>query len=304
MGQADIEQNEQQAIDAFLDALWMERGLRQNTLNAYGADLRGLARWLGQRGRGLLGASRAELQGYLADRVAAGVRTRSIRRLLTTLKRFYRFQVRSGRLQEDPSARIDSPRIGRPLPDSLSERQIEDLLAAPDTDSARGLRDRAMLELMYACGLRVSELVELSATALNRNHGVLRITGKGGKERLIPVGQQALDWIEQYLREARPRLLHGKGGCDALFVTNRGGPMTRQAFWYLVKRHARAVGIEQPLSPHTLRHAFATHLLNHGADLRAVQMLLGHSDLSTTQIYTHVARARLQELHAAHHPRG
>lgn len=304
MAETELEQHEQQTIDTFLDALWMERGLRANTLAAYGADLRGLARWLRLRERDLLGAGRAELQAYLADRVAGGVRTRSIRRLLTTLKRFYRFQVRSGRLQEDPSARIDSPKIGRPLPDSLSERQIDGLLAAPDTSSARGLRDRAMLELMYACGLRVSELVNLSATALNRSHGVLRITGKGGKERLIPVGQQALDWIEQYLQESRPRLLRGRGGCDALFVTERGGPMTRQAFWYLVRRHARAVGIEQPLSPHTLRHAFATHLLNHGADLRAVQMLLGHSDLSTTQIYTHVARARLQELHTAHHPRG
>ena len=304
MAQSEPQQREQQTIDAFLDALWMERGLRANTLAAYGADLRGLARWLAQRDRDLLGAGRAELQAYLADRVAAGVRTRSIRRLLTTLRRFYRYQVRCGRLRDDPSARIDSPKIGRPLPDSLTERQIEDLLDAPDTDTARGLRDRAMLELMYACGLRVSELVNLSATALNRSHGVLRITGKGGRERLIPVGQQALEWIERYVREARPRLLERSGSCDALFVTGRGGPMTRQAFWHLVRRHARAVGIEQHLSPHTLRHAFATHLLNHGADLRAVQMLLGHSDLSTTQIYTHVARARLQELHAAHHPRG
>ena len=304
MAAPELQAHDAQTIDAFLDALWMERGLKANTLSAYGADLRGLARWLGPRGHDLLGAGRAELQGYLADRVGAGVRMRSIRRLLTTFRRFYRYQVRVGRLQEDPSARIDSPKIGRPLPDSLSESQIEALLRSPDTDSDRGLRDRAMLELMYACGLRVSELVHLPAGALHRSHGVLRITGKGGKERLIPVGQQALDWIERYVEESRPRLLRGRGPCEALFVTVRGGGMTRQAFWYLVKRYARAVGIEQPLSPHTLRHAFATHLLNHGADLRAVQMLLGHSDLSTTQIYTHVARARLQELHAAHHPRG
>ncbi len=304
MTETELREQDRQSIDAFLDALWMERGLRANTLEAYGSDLRGLARWLARRGRNLAGAERADLQAYLADRVSAGLRMRSIRRLLTSLKRFYRFQVRSGRLAEDPSARIDTPKIGRPLPDSLSEDQIEALFASPDTDTARGLRDRAMLELMYACGLRVSELVNLSAASLNRSHGVLRITGKGGRERLIPVGQQALDWIERYLVESRPRLLERKGACDALFVTERGGAMTRQAFWHLVKRHARVVGIEQPLSPHTLRHAFATHLLNHGADLRAVQMLLGHSDLSTTQIYTHVARARLHEVHGAHHPRG
>lgn len=304
MTETELQARDQQTIEAFLDTLWMERGLRANTLSAYGSDLRGLARWLEQRERDLLGADRTDLQAYLADRVGAGLRMRSIRRLLTSLKRFYRHQVRTGRLHEDPSARIDTPKIGRPLPDSLSESQIEALLCSPDTDTARGLRDRAMLELMYACGLRVSELVQLSAAALNRSHGVLRITGKGGRERLIPVGQQALDWIERYLVESRPRLLVRKGPCDALFVTERGGAMTRQAFWHLVKRHARAVGIEQPLSPHTLRHAFATHLLNHGADLRAVQMLLGHSDLSTTQIYTHVARARLQEVHGAHHPRG
>lgn len=304
MAEAELQERDRQTIDAFLDALWMERGLRANTLEAYGSDLRALARWLAQRDNDLLAARRSDLQAYLADRVGAGLRMRSIRRLLTSLKRFYRYQIRAGRLHEDPSARIDTPRLGRPLPDSLSERQIEDLLDAPDTDTPRGLRDRAMLELMYACGLRVSELVNLSATALNRTHGVLRITGKGGRERLVPVGQQALDWIERYLAESRPRLLERKGPCDALFVTERGGAMTRQAFWHLIKRHARAVGIEQPLSPHTLRHAFATHLLNHGADLRAVQMLLGHSDLSTTQIYTHVARARLQEVHSAHHPRG
>lgn len=304
MSTTEVPETDQQAIDTFLDALWMERGLRANTLSAYRTDLASFARWLSARGTDLLSAGRGDLQRYLADRVGAGIRMRSIRRLLTTLKRFYRYQVRAGRLREDPSARIESPRVGRSLPDSLSEQQIDALLEAPDTDTALGLRDRAMLELMYACGLRVSELVDLPVASLNRSHGVLRITGKGGKERLVPVGQQALDWITRYLDEARPGLLKGTGPCDELFVTARGAAMTRQAFWYLVKRHAARVGIETHLSPHTLRHAFATHLLNHGADLRAVQMLLGHSDLSTTQIYTHVARARLQELHAAHHPRG
>jgi len=291
-------------IDRFLDTLWMERGLRPNTLTAYGNDLRALSRWLAARDRDLMRASRSDLQGCLADRVQAGIRLRSIRRLLSSVKRFYRHQVRVGNLVEDPSARIDTPKLGRPLPDSLSETEVDALLDAPDTNTPRGLRDRAMLETLYACGLRVSELVGLESGALNRTHGVVRLVGKGGKERLVPVGEQALDWIDRYLREARSELLRGRAGTDALFVTERGGPMTRQAFWYIVKRYARAVGIERPLSPHTLRHAFATHLLNHGADLRVVQMLLGHSDLSTTQIYTHVARARLQELHARHHPRG
>lgn len=291
-------------IDAFLDALWTERGLRPNTLSAYRNDLRGFARWLAERDTGLLQARREHLQAYLGERVAAGTQLRSVRRLLSTLKRFYRQQVHVGTLHDDPSARIDTPKLGRPLPDTLSESEVERLLGAPDTDSARGLRDRAMLELLYACGLRVSELVGLEAGSLNRTHGVVRLTGKGGKERLVPVGEEALDWIRRYLDEARPELLHGRGMSEALFVTDRGGPMTRQAFWYNVKRYARVAAIERPLSPHTLRHAFATHLLNHGADLRAVQMLLGHSDLSTTQIYTHVARARLRELHARHHPRG
>ncbi len=291
-------------IERFVDVLWMERGLRANTLSAYATDLRGLARWLAGRRRSLLQARREDLQGYLADRVAAGMRLRSIRRKLTTIKRFYQYQARVGALQGDPSARIETPRLGRPLPDTLSESEVEALIRAPDTATARGLRDRAMLELIYACGLRVSELVGLTAGSLNRAHGVVRLIGKGGRERLVPVGEQALDWIERYLDQARPDLLHGQGTAEALFVTTRGAGMTRQAFWYMVKRYARAVGIERPLSPHTLRHAFATHLLNHGADLRVVQMLLGHSDLSTTQIYTHVARARLQELHARHHPRG
>lgn len=291
-------------IDRFLDALWMELGLSTNTLRAYGNDLRGLSTWLAARDRELLQARREDIQRYLSERLSAGMRLRSARRLLSTVKRFYRFQVRAGRLAEDPSARIDGPRVGRPLPDSLAEAEVEALLAAPDTDTDRGLRDRAMLELMYASGLRVSELVGLRSDTLSRTHGVLRLRGKGGRERVVPVGEHALGWIERYIDEARPGLLAHKEPSEYLFVTARGGPMTRQAFWYVVKHHARRVGIERPLSPHTLRHAFATHLLNHGADLRAVQMLLGHSDLSTTQIYTHVARARLQDIHAHHHPRG
>jgi integrase/recombinase XerD len=291
-------------IDAFLDGLWMQRGLSANTLRAYRTDLRQVAAWLARRDRDLLRARRQDLQAYVAERVGQGMRWRSVRRVLSTLKRFYRFQVRAGWLTEDPSALIETPRMRRPLPASLSESEVEALLAAPDTDTDRGLRDRAMLELMYASGLRVSELVGLATGALNRAHGVLRLHGKGHKERLVPVGEEALDWVRAYLDQARPALLKGKGMPEALFVTARGGAMTRQAFWYIVKRYAQRVGIERPLSPHTLRHAFATHLLNHGADLRAVQMLLGHSDLSTTQIYTHVARARLQALHARHHPRG
>ncbi len=291
-------------IEGFLDALWMERGLSRNTLSAYGTDLRGLAAWLAAHRRGLMDARREDLQRYIADRIAAGTRWRSARRMLSTVKRFYRFQVRSGRLAEDPSARIDTPSLGRPLPALLSESEVEALLAGPDTTTDRGLRDRAMLELLYASGLRVSELVGLTTGALNRTHAVVRLRGKGGKERLVPVGEEALDWVGRYLTSARPALLKGNDLADELFVTNRGRGMTRQAFWYIVKRYARQVGIERPLSPHTLRHAFATHLLNHGADLRALQMLLGHSDLSTTQIYTHVAQARLQEVHARHHPRG
>lgn len=291
-------------IDRFLDALWMERGLRSNTLGAYGSDLRALAQWLTARERNLLQARRQDLQDYLADRFAAGMRPRSLRRKLTTIKRFYQFQVRTGALRADPSARIETPRVGRPLPASLSEAEVEALLAAPDPTTHRGLRDRAMLELLYSSGLRVSELVTLTMGVLSRTHGVVRLSGKGGKERLVPIGEEALDWIERYIEQARPELLRGHALTEELFVTTRGAGMTRQAFWYIVKRYARAVDIERSLSPHTLRHAFATHLLNHGADLRVVQMLLGHSDLSTTQIYTHVARARLQELHGYHHPRG
>ncbi|OBS10421.1 site-specific tyrosine recombinase XerD [Acidihalobacter prosperus] len=291
-------------IEAFLDALWAERGLSDHTLTAYRHDLEGLARALDRQGLGLLQARREHLLDYLSSRLAAGGSPRSSARLLSTLRRFYRQMQRDGRIAGDPTAEIDPPRLGRPLPDALSEADVEHLLAAPAVSTPEGLRDRAMLELLYATGLRVSELVGLVESRLNLRHGVVRVIGKGSRERLVPVGDEASAWVERYLAEARPELMKGHGVSTALFVTRRGGPMTRQAFWYLIRRHARHAGIDKHLSPHTLRHAFATHLLNHGADLRVVQMLLGHSDLSTTQIYTHVAKARLQALHAAHHPRG
>lgn len=302
---ADRADRENALIDAFCDALWMERGLRPNTLQAYATDLRGFSRWLtAERDKGLLDAQRGDIQSWFAERIAGGTRMRSLRRLLSTLRSFYQHQVRQGVLQADPTTLIDSPRVGRRLPEGLSEAEVESLLQAPDVSIPRGMRDRAMLELLYASGLRVSELVGLRIDQVNRTHGVVRLYGKGGKERIVPIGESALDWLCRYLEEARPRLIEGHGMANALFVTARGGAMTRQAFWHAVKRYAREAGIRATLSPHTLRHAFATHLLNHGADLRVVQMLLGHSDLSTTQIYTHVARARLQELHARHHPRG
>ena len=295
---------DQAEIELFLDAMWMERGLSANTLSAYRNDLQGLAHWLRNvHHRSLAEANREHLLAYLAERIEAGARPRSSSRLLSSVHGFYRYLVREGRLTEDPSARIDAPRIARSIPRSLTESEVEMLLSAPDTDTPLGLRDRSMLELMYASGLRVSELVKLRIGQLNMRQGVVRITGKGGKERLIPLGEEALAWLDHYLIEGRPSLIHGHQS-DDLYVTHRGGGMTRQAFWHLIKRHARSAGVTTELSPHTLRHAFATHLLNHGADLRVVQMLLGHSDLSTTQIYTHIARARLQDLHSRHHPRG
>ncbi len=291
-------------LERFLDALWMERGLSAHTLAAYRADLQGLARWLAGEGRpGLAEARRTDLLAYLARRVAGGASPRSSARLVSSLRRFYQYLVREGLREEDPSARIEAPRLGRPLPHSLTEAEVEALLDAPDVESTLGLRDRAMLELLYATGLRVSELVALPLTRLNLRQGVVQVSGKGGKERIVPLGEEAAHWLQRYLDEARPALLRGRSS-EVLFVTARGGGMTRQGFWHLIKGHARRAGITRPLSPHTLRHAFATHLLNHGADLRVLQLLLGHSDLSTTQIYTHVARERLKALHAAHHPRG
>ncbi len=295
--------DELQVIERFADALWMERGLSENTLAAYRNDLSGLAGWLTGAGRQLLTAHREDLLAYLSQRVADGARPRTTARLLSSIRRFYRYQVREGRLQDDPSVRIDTSRIGRPLPDSLSEQEVEELLAAPDVSTALGLRDRAMLELLYACGLRVSELVGLGREQLNLNQGVVRLLGKGRKERLVPLGEEALDWLARYLEAGRPGLAAVPDD-GHVFVSRRGTGMTRQAFWYRLREYAVKSGIRKHLSPHTLRHAFATHLLNHGADLRVVQMLLGHSDLSTTQIYTHVARERLKDLHAKHHPRG
>jgi integrase/recombinase XerD len=292
-----------QAIEQFLDAQWMERGLSENTLVAYRNDLNGFSAWLSTRGGGLVEARREQLLDYLSERVINGARPRTTARLLSSLRRFYRYLVREGRLSGDPTVRIDTPRIGRPLPDSLSEEEVETLLDAPVVGEALGLRDRAMLELLYACGLRVSELVNLTMEQIDLTQGVVRLMGKGSKERLVPLGEEAADWLQRYIGQSRPELAAG-ASAKALFITRRGKSMTRQAFWYRLRHYAVKSGINKALSPHTLRHAFATHLLNHGADLRVVQMLLGHSDLSTTQIYTHVARERLKELHARHHPRG
>lgn len=295
----------QQLIDRFLDAIWSERGLSKHTLAAYRRDLQGLDKWLvEQQIPSLLSADRALLQQYIASRGQAGAKASTMARVLSSLRRFYRYQVRINTLEEEPTALIESPKLGRPLPVTISERQVDALIDAPDILDPIGLRDRAMLELIYATGLRVSELVGLEISQINLQQGVLRVMGKGSKERLVPMGDEAVEWIERYQLESRPLLMQGKGTSEHLFVTQRGSGMTRQAFWHLIKRYALVAHIHQKISPHTLRHAFATHLLNHGADLRVVQLLLGHNDLSTTQIYTHVAQARLQELHKKHHPRG
>jgi integrase/recombinase XerD len=291
------------ALTRFLDVIWMERGLAANTLAAYRTDLLALQRWLAGRGGSLGTATRAELLEYVATRVAGGARPRSTARQLSAIRRFYRQLVRDGSRRDDPTAEIAMPRTGRALPKSLSEEDVETLLAAPLVGDPLGCRDRTMFEVLYATGLRVSELVRLRHAQVNLNQGVVRVVGKGNRERLVPLGAEALEWLRRFEREARGEIL-GTRQTDFLFPTRRGTAMTRQAFWTLLKRHARAAGIVKPLSPHTLRHAFATHLLNHGADLRVVQLLLGHSDLSTTQIYTRVARERLKTLHAAHHPRG
>ncbi len=290
-------------IERFCDALWLQEGLSANTLAAYRLDLEGLSRWLSDRGGALISAARADLLEYLSSRVSKGARPRTTARLLSSLRRFYGYLVREDKIKNDPTALIDSPKLGRPLPKSLTEEQVEKLLQAPDISTPLGLRDRAMFETLYATGLRVSELVGLTLSQVSLTQGVVRVIGKGDKERLVPMGEEAVSWISRYLAEGRPRLLR-RQSTDALFITARGGPMTRQAFWHNLKRLARVGGIQTVLSPHTLRHAFATHLLNHGADLRVVQMLLGHADLSTTQIYTHVAQARLKTLHEQHHPRG
>lgn len=300
---ADAEEN-QAALDEFCDALWLEDGLSRNTLESYRRDLRLFGTWLrGTRRKPLVSADHADIQAYLGHRYAQKARASSAARLLSTLKRFYRFQVRSGKARSDPTLRIEAPVLPRGLPKSLTEADVENLIAAPDVSKPLGLRDRAMLEMLYASGLRVSELVTLKTAQVSADMGVVRVIGKGSKERLVPLGEEALNWLARYLRDARPLLLGGRAA-DDLFITARGSAMTRQAFWHLIKRYATRAALGKSISPHTLRHAFATHLLNHGADLRVVQLLLGHSDISTTQIYTHVARERLKQLHSKHHPRG
>ncbi len=290
-------------IERFADTLWVENGLSENTLAAYRRDLCGFAVWLKAQDIALVKAGELELNAYLSSRYRNGHKVRSNARLLSVLRRFYRYLVREGRRKDDPSVNIASPKLDRPLPHTLSERQVEVLLGAPDTGQPIGIRDRAMLELLYASGLRISELVSLTADRVNLNQGVIKVVGKGNKERLVPVGEEALRWVSAYLRDARPALLRGRS-VETLFVSRKSSAITRQAFWYRIRQYAQKVKISTHLSPHTLRHAFATHLVNHGADLRVVQMLLGHSDLSTTQIYTHVARERLRQLHERHHPRG
>ncbi|MEO5671002.1 MAG: site-specific tyrosine recombinase XerD [Ramlibacter sp.] len=291
------------SVDAFIDALWLEEGLSKNTLAAYRRDLTLYAAWLqGKEARAIDTTSETDLNAYFAAKHDASKATTANRRL-TVFKRYFRWALRERFIPADPTLRLEAARQPLRVPKSLSEGQVEALLAAPDVDTPLGLRDRAMLELMYASGLRVSELVKLKTFNVSMGEHVLRVFGKGNKERLVPFGQVAADWVKRYLAEARPTILAGRQTED-LFVTARGQGMTRVMFWMIVKKHARAADITAPLSPHTLRHAFATHLLNHGADLRAVQMLLGHADISTTTIYTHVARERLKQLHAQHHPRG
>ncbi len=289
-------------LDEFIDHLWLEDGLSKNTLSSYRQDLTAFVLWLYNQHQQLLSATQADIQQYLAVKYPHS-KPRSIGRLIASLRRFYRYCLRESKISVDPTLQIESPKLPRSLPKSLSEDEVVALLKAPDINEPAGLRDRAMLELLYACGLRVSELVGIKTTEVSLADAVVRVTGKGSKTRLVPMGEEAADWIGRYLKQARPEILQ-KRLSDALFVTNRGEAMTRQAFWYLIKRYAVLAGIQKHLSPHVLRHAFATHLLNHGADLRVVQMLLGHSDISTTQIYTHVARERLKKLHSQHHPRG
>nr|WP_290697999.1 site-specific tyrosine recombinase XerD [Amphritea sp.] len=290
-------------IEQFLDALWLEKGLSKNTLGSYRRDLSIYACWLNSQKQFLLESSRTNLLSYLNWRVRQRMKASSTARLLSCLRGFFRYLLREGMLSEDPTLQVESPKRGRPLPKSLSEADVEALLNAPDVDDVLGFRDRAMLEMLYSSGLRVSELVGLQLSQVNLRQGVLRVVGKGDKERLVPLGDEAANWLLRYLKEARPGLIDNSEN-EVVFPSRRGQQMTRQTFWYRIKRHGLTAGIDQLPSPHVLRHAFATHLLNHGADLRVVQLLLGHSDLSTTQIYTHVAKHRLQSLHQKHHPRG
>ncbi len=300
---ASLDADTASLIERFETALWLEQGLAENTRRAYRSDLEQLARWLSARNCLLSEASAEDLWAFLSSEATAGRSARSSARRLAAIRHFFRYLLRQGRVREDPAAEIKAPRLPRKLPHPLTEAQVEALLAAPDPETQRGLRDRAMLELLYATGLRVTELVTLRLDQLNLRVGAVRVTGKGGRERIVPVGDEARYWLERYLRDARSNLVSGRR-LDTLFPTTRSSHITRQAFWSLVQRYAREAGIDSRPSPHQLRHAFATHLLAHGADLRAVQMLLGHQDVTTTQIYTHVARERLKALHAAHHPRG
>lgn len=305
---SNIESELPEIIEQFMDAVWMERGLSENTLSAYRSDLKKFVAWLklisnDVLSQQLIEVNRELIKSYLSDLENKEISPRSRARLLSSLRLFYAYLLREKIIEVDPVALIDAPKLGRSLPKTLTEDDVEALLMTPDTSTLLGFRDRVLFEVLYATGLRVSELVGLELTQINLQQGVLRVTGKGNKERLVPLGEEAVNWLEKYLLTTRSELLKGQV-TDALFVTKRGGAMTRQAFWYLIKRYALQAEITSEISPHTLRHAFATHLLNHGADLRVVQMLLGHSDLSTTQIYTHVANERLKSVHSQHHPRG
>jgi integrase/recombinase XerD len=299
--QQNISAKSKQTVDFFLDTLWMERGLSDNTLSAYRSDLYKFSLWLQQQQIELIKVEASEVLAYLA--LPENKSARTVARRLSSLRRLYEYLLREDQIKQNPVSNIDAPRLGRSLPKTLTESEVEVLLEAPDTEDVLGMRDKCMLELLYATGLRVSELVGLTLQQVNLRQGVVRVTGKGNKERLVPLGEEATQWIEQYLSYARNEILNNSKS-DALFPSKRGKAMTRQTFWHLIKRYTIIAGINKTLSPHVLRHAFATHLVNHGADLRVVQMLLGHSDISTTQIYTHVARERLKDLHSEHHPRG
>ena len=294
--------NSEILIDNFIDVLWLEKGLSKNTLSAYRHDISSFSDWY--KGVTLLEVQRVDLLDYLSQRLKDGYSSRSTARSLSSLRAFYSHITVKHNLKENPTSRVDSPKLGRSLPKTLSEDEVEKLISSPDVEDYIGLRDRAMLELIYACGLRVSELISLDMLNLNLRQGVIRVIGKGEKERLVPMGEEALDWVQRYINKGRPYLLKEDNKVSELFLSKRGKSMTRQTFWYRIKEYANKASINKDLSPHTLRHAFATHLINHGADLRTVQLLLGHSSLSTTQIYTEVARHRMKELHNEHHPRG
>ena len=294
--------NSEILIDNFIDVLWLEKGLSKNTLSAYRHDISSFSDWY--KGVSLLEVQRVDLLDYLSQRLKDGYSSRSTARSLSSLRAFYSHVTVKHNLKENPTSRVDSPKLGRSLPKTLSEDEVEKLISSPDVEDYIGLRDRAMLELIYACGLRVSELISLDMLNLNLRQGVIRVIGKGEKERLVPMGEEALDWVQRYINKGRPYLLKEDNKVSELFLSKRGKSMTRQTFWYRIKEYANKASINKDLSPHTLRHAFATHLINHGADLRTVQLLLGHSSLSTTQIYTEVARHRMKELHNEHHPRG